>query len=189
MEQKQQHKPLTATQEKMRQKKMAVIKADLQSDDETIVLAALKLVKQHGDPTVIDYLCMVLNKFEDDAVQKEAKNILFSLNESENVPALIEAAGKAENKDLSATLLAAIWESGLDAFHELDNIIQLSLKADYDELIEIMTIIDNIDFGAETEPIEQNIKVIQEHLTTNQNDDRSALLVSIVRILRERILE
>ncbi len=181
-------KPLTATQEKMRVKKLDAIKVDLLSDDEDVVLKAVKGVKKHGDASIIEPLLLVLNKMDDTEVQNEIKELLYSLKDNNTVSELIRLASDAKYSDHGQLLLSAIWESGLDANDQFISLIELAKQANYEQLIEIMTIVDQVVLGEDSTEYEEAIKILRDHIAENAKDERSQLWVSITQQLTERLV-
>jgi len=181
-------KPLTATQEKMRVKKLTAIKADLLSNDEDVVLKAIKGVKDHGDASVIEPLLLVLNRMDDLEVQREIRKLLFSLKDNKTVPELIRLASTPAYSEHGQLLLSAIWESGLDASEQFTPLIELAKQANYEQLIEIMTIVDQIALGEDQAENEEAIRVLTEHIAKHAKDERSQLWVSMTQQLTERLV-
>lgn len=181
-------KPLTATQEKMRVKKLDAIKVDLLSNDEEVVLKAVKGVKKHGDASIIEPLLLVLNKMDDAEVQKEIKELLYSLKDNATVPELIRLSGTEEFSNHGQLLLSAIWESGLDASNQFIPLIELAKHANYEQLIEVMTIVDQVVLGEDSTEYEDAIKILRDHIAENAKDERSQLWVSITQQLSERLV-
>jgi len=181
-------KSLTATQEKLRVKKLNALKVDLLSDDEAVVLSAVKGIKEHGDASVIEPLLVVLNRMDDEELHQEIRQLLFSLKDNRTVSELVRLASDETYVEHGQLMLSAIWESGLDASEQFLPLIELAKQASYEQLIEIMTIIDQIVLSEDGTESENAIRILRDHIAENAQDERSQLWVSITQQLTERLI-
>ena len=181
-------KKLTATQEKMRVKKLAEARKALQSDDESIVLKAISEVKKHGDSGILETLANTYLRIDDQEIRTAITELLHSLKDDEAAGELIRLSEVEKFSAIHSLLLSSIWESGINSGPHLVKLIKRSLTADYDSLLEIMTIVDNAEGSASPEQIEEALTLIQEHLSEAPKDDRAGLWVTISRSLSEQLI-
>ncbi len=181
-------KKLTATQEKMRVKKLAEAQKALQSDDESVVLKAISEIRKHGDSSILEDLADTYLRIDDLEIRSAIIKLLHSLKDDAAVGELIRLSEIEKYDTIHALLLSAIWESGINSGPYLIPLVKRSLTANYESLLEIMTIIDNTEGAASAEQIEQALAIIQEHLGEAPKDERAGLWVTISRSLSEQLI-
>jgi hypothetical protein len=181
-------KKLTATQEKMRVKKLADAREALQSDDESLVLKGISEIKKHGDSSILEVIAQTYLRLDDQEIRKAITALLHSLKDDDAVKELIRLSEVEEYTAIHSLLLSSIWESGINSGPHLVALTKRSLTADYDSLLEIMTIVDNAEGSASPEQIEEALALIQEHLSEAPKDDRAGLWVTISRSLSAQLV-
>lgn len=176
------------TKEKIRLRKLAEALQNLESNEDVVILEGLKKIKDVGDASAITHMARVLENNESPAVQKELESIFFNLKDSQVVGELIVAAEKAKQSIHKQFLIRSIWESGLEPESFYSNLIEFALTADYLTILEILTVIENMETQLNEDKIEAELKAVEE-AKSNADAQNAALLEALSDVLKSRIIE
>ena len=133
--------------------KLKELEKALQEQEGESLIKSIKKLESEGQASLLPLLIKRASENEDEAVQKAIENILFSLKDSKSHPVLLEELKKMPAIEFRKTLLAAIWNSKIDALPILDDLIRIAIEGDYYEAIEVYTILDE----SEGEIIEERV--------------------------------
>ena len=181
-------KKLTPTQEKVRKKKLVEIKKDLQSQEDVIVLEALKNVRKHGDASVIEHLVHVLITTDSDEVQGEVIQVFNTLKDAEVVEPIVDAVKNPKTKGYRNFLIGALWQAGLNVRGHLTFLVDTAMQEDYITAFECLTVIESADELASIEEIEQNLQNLASYIESNQEKENFPVIQSIWEDLRNKLI-
>ena len=170
---------------KLRKKEMI---ASLHSTEPKIVNKALLDIKKLGTSSLLPELIEVYVNTTNEQVTLGIESILNQLKESQSIDYLIQALKNKEYKADHQKFAAAIWESGLDASSNLQELIEVALDTDYLTCLDILTVIENIEDGITESDIENGIAAISEQLQWKKSDN-DPLLASIVNVLQGDLID
>ena len=77
----------------------------------------------------------------------EEGKILFNIKDQNVVGELLNALKSDEFVEFRADIAASIWEAGLNAEDRLIDLVEIAVISDYMTIVEICTIIENIETG------------------------------------------
>ena len=83
-------------------------------------------------------------------------------------------------------LLAAIWEAGFNAEEYLEDIVQMGIEGDYLALVEVLSIVDNVDYELSYDLVSDLNLSINEWIEDNLEDDKVPLLQTLAMLLNEK---
>jgi len=176
---------MTLTLPKLRKKEMI---ASLHSTEPKIVNKALLDIKKLGTSSLLPELIEVYVNTTNEQVTLGIESILNQLKESQSIDYLMQALKNKEYKAYQQKFAAAIWESGLDASSNLQELIEIALDTDYLTCLDILTVIENIEEGITESDIENGIAAISEQLQWKKSDN-DPLLASIVKVLQGDLID
>ena len=150
--------------------------------DEAIVNKALDKIRKKGDHTFIGPLLHRLTSDDNTMVQAMIIKLFQDLNDVPSMELLIDGLTEERLDTVRPQLLEAVWQSGLDIRHKLDNIVDISLKGDYIVCLECLTIIENMEPGIDAELLERNIKKLKDAMM-DEADTSDDLRLSTIEVL------
>ncbi len=164
-------------------KKTLAIQKDLMSGDKEVILKGLKEVKEHGSSAIMFHLLSATFKSGYSEVLEEGKKILFNIKDQGVVGELLAALKGQDFVEYRADIAASIWEAGLNAEDRLIDLVEIAVVSDYMTIVEITTIIENIEAGFPYDEVTEASLIINEHLHEIDDESRIALLSSLAETL------
>jgi hypothetical protein len=171
------------------QKKKLALQKDLLSADKEIVLKAIKQVAHDGSPALIHHLLIATFKSGFPESLEEGKKILFNIKDQNVVGEILNALRGEEFVEFRSDIAASIWESGLNAEDRLIDLVEIAVISDYMTIIEVVTIIENIESGFPYDEVTEASLIINEHLQEIEDENRIALLSSLAHTLNSMAAE
>lgn len=171
------------------QKKIAELKTKLQSTKETEVIAAIKEVGKYGNMDIVpDLIKATFGSGFFNAIE-EGKKVLFNIKKSEMVDAVFQALTENLFPDHKSTIASIIWEAGLNAEDRLIDLVEMAVASDYMTIVEITTVIENIETGFPYDEVSEASLIINEHIQDQEDESRIALLSSLAETLNAMAAE
>jgi hypothetical protein len=158
----------------------------LQDKNSAVVLKGIDAARNQGNIKVFPFLLDVVLNHEDDAVVYEAKNLIFDTKDVKALPMIMERLTSSLANNRKNILLAAIWEAGFNAEEYLEDIVQMGIEGDYLALVEVLSIIDNVDYELSYELVSDLNLSINEWIEDNVEDDKVPLLQTLAMLLNEK---
>ena len=172
-------------EEEQKQQRIHRIIQDLGSKNERRVIEALKLIPHEGTPQMIAPMIELFQHHPSKDVRILLEKTLFNLKDQDCATPLIELLKSDAHKDVRQKVLSTIWQSGLDVSEELELLVDIAVNSDYLTVIEVITIIENLeDFNddALTDSIAKMDEVVGKQSETQD------LLVSLRQLLLDKLL-
>lgn len=169
------------------QKKILALQKDLLSGDKETLLKAIKQVAHDGSPALINHLLIATFRSGFSEALEEGKKILFNIKDQNVVGEILNALRKEEFVEFRSDIAASIWEAGLNAEDRLIDLVEIAVISDYKTIIEIVTIIENIESGFPFEEVTEASLIINEHLHEIEDESRIVLLSSLASTLNSMV--
>lgn len=150
--------------------------------DEAVVKKGLDKIRKKGDHSFIGPLLHRLSSDENTMVQAMIIKLLQDLKDVPSMELLIDGLQEERLDSLRPQLLEAVWQSGLDISHKLDDIVDISLKGDYMVCLECLTIIENMEPGIDNDVLVRNIKKMKDAMLEDA-DTSDELRLSTIEVL------
>lgn len=165
------------------------LKKDLLSDKVKEIVPAIKDVAKDGDVSLMDELlhATFLSGFE--KAKEEGLKVLNNLKVPETLDSLMRALRNPKYELYREYIAAAIWQSGLNADDRLIELVEIAVESDYMTIVEITTIIENIEAGFPYEEVSEAALIINEHILDHEDESRVALLSSLSVTLNAMVAE
>lgn len=170
-------------------KKILALQKSLMSTDKEIIIKAIKDVAKSGSPAVINHLLQATFKSGFPEALEEGKKVLFNIKDQNAVGELIESLKGDDFIEYRANIAAAIWEAGLNAEDRLIDLVEIVVKSDYMTIVEITTIIENIESGFPYDEVTEASLIINEHMHEIEDESRISLLSSLAQTLNSMAAE
>ena len=170
-------------------KKTLALQKELLSGDKDKLVKAIKQVAHDGNSAIINAFLQATFKSGFPEALEEGKKILVSIKDQTVVGELLNALKGEEFVEYRADIAASIWESGLNAEDRLIELVEIAVVSDYMTIVEITTIIENIESGFPYDEVTEASLIINEHLHEIEDESRIALLSSLAETLNSMAAE
>tara|TARA_Y100000589_G_scaffold180653_1_gene170988 strand:+ start:341 stop:868 length:528 start_codon:yes stop_codon:yes gene_type:complete len=170
-------------------KRSLALQKDLLSSDKESVIRGIRDVAKYGSPAIVHHLLIATFKSGFPEALEEGKKVLYSIKDQNAVGELIDALKGNFFQEFRSVIAASIWEAGLNAEDRLIDLVEIAVSSDYMTIVEITTIIENIESGFPYDEVTEASLIINEHLHEIQDENRSSLLSSLARTLNSMAAE
>ena len=151
-----------------------------------VVLKGIEAARNHGNIKVFPFLLDVVLNHQDETVVHEAKNLVFDTKDIKALPMIMERLTSTSANNRKNILLSAIWEAGFNAEEYLEDIVQMGIEGDYLALVEVLSIVDNVDYELSYELVSDLNLSINEWIEDNFEDEKVPLLQTLAMLLNEK---
>jgi hypothetical protein len=151
-----------------------------------VVLKGIEAARNHGNIKVFPFLLDVVLNHQDETVVHEAKNLVFDTKDIKALPMIMERLTSTSANNRKNILLSAIWEAGFNAEEYLEDIVQIGIEGDYLALVEVLSIVDNVDYELSYELVSDLNLSINEWIEDNFEDEKVPLLQTLAMLLNEK---
>lgn len=164
------------------QKVINQIKADLASDNSSIVSKALVKTKAKGNEELIAPL-VELYKTTDNKLKQEVKNIFSELKNKDCVDFLLPHLMQ-DNQEVKELILFSMWSSGIDMTDYIVELIEYSCDGEFMVILEALTVLENLEGPFNDEDLFQASTIIQEKIYESKDDKKKELLQSMSNVIQ-----
>lgn len=165
------------------QKKIVELKNQLQSTKVTEVIAAIKEVGKNGSMEVVPDLIRATFGSGFVNAEEEGKKVLFNIKKPEMVDVVLQILNENPFPNHKSTIASILWEAGLNAEDRLIELVEMAVESDYMTIVEITTVIENIETGFPYDEVSEASLIINEHIQEEEDENRIALLSSLAQTL------
>ena len=168
--------------------KIVQIVNDAGSSELTVANAAVEAFQKSG--TLANLPEFLLNGLgnEHSAIRAKTRQLLFDIKDKSLNKVIFDLVHQKEFIPHRSTLLAALWEANLDCSDYLSELIALCASSDLQAIVEISTVIDNLEPNFSYEEIE-NYKLDLDELIQEEADEAKAQMLSSLMYLLDEIVE
>ena len=164
------------------QKVINQIKADLASDNSSIVSKALVKTKAKGNEELIAPL-VELYKTTDNKLKQEVKNIFSELKNKDCVDFLLPHLMQ-DNQEVKELILFSMWSSGIDMTDYIVELIEYSCDGEFMVILEALTVLENLEGPFNDEDLFQASTIIQEKIYESEDNNKKELLQSMSNVIQ-----
>jgi len=164
------------------QKVINQIKADLASDNSSIVSKALVKTKAKGNEELIAPL-VELYKTTDNKLKQEVKNIFSELKNKDCVDFLLPHLMQ-DNQEVKELILFSMWSSGIDMTDYIVELIEYSCDGEFMVILEALTVLENLEGPFNDEDLFQASTIIQEKIHESEDNNKKELLQSMSNVIQ-----
>lgn len=168
-------------------KVLAQLKKDLMASEVKVIVPAIKQVAKEGDVSIMNELLHTTFLSGFVKAQEEGLNVLNNIKVPEALDSLIEALKSEQFKAYRSEIAAAIWQAGLNPEDRLIELVEIAVDSDYMTIVEVTTIVENIESGFPYEEVSEAALIINEHILDHEDESRVALLSSLSATLNSMV--
>jgi hypothetical protein len=160
--------------------------AALQSSDVDELKAALERIADQGDAKAIRPLLTVLMRPLDTEVHDRVRELLFQVKAKGAVPELMAALEEPAFHPVRHTILAIVWNAGLDVREHLGLILSIGLSGDAELLFECLTVVENQEIWPERDA-RTALRTVQKAMHDGMDPYKAHLVKALSTALEYRL--
>ena len=165
------------------QKVINQIKADLASNNSSIISKALVKTKAKGNEELIAPLVELYKTTEDINLKEGVKKIFSELKNKDCVDFLLPHL-KEDNEEVKELILFSMWSSGIDMTDFIVELIEYSCDGGFMVILEALTVLENLEGPFNDEDLFQASTIIQEKIYEPENYKKKELLQSMSNVIQ-----
>ena len=156
----------------MQQKKVKLSEAmkQFQSEVETDILSALKVLEQQGDLSILPQVIEKLRRC-DLTVEKAILLFLADIQKPQAAAFFIEFLAEEKDAQLRQKVLTSIWNSKLSYDDHLPFFVMLASTGNFMQALECLTIIENMQGPFEEHHLLESQLLLKEYVEESKQED------------------
>lgn len=155
---------------------------NLYSNNESIVLAAIKEISETGNSEYLPALIELLNNHESDEIKDKVAKVFSEIKHTNAVPYLVKAIEDNRLAGIREVLVRTCWENGLDYTNYFSTFVDLLINGDYMVAFEAYTLIENSEGTLSKASAMEYISRLKEALAS-VGEERQTLIHHIIQFL------
>ncbi|MEX1001520.1 MAG: hypothetical protein WDZ35_05345 [Crocinitomicaceae bacterium] len=160
-----------AKKETQKSKKIKEILLGLASKEENKQIEVVKSLKLHGDETVLEPLIQLWIATGSTQIKSEIEDLLNTIKSTKVPEKLIACLNNPSFSSARQMMLASIWNSGLDYRPYLGDIATATVQGDFMDVMECITILENIEGQLNEEEIMDALLVFKTYLVDKKDEE------------------
>jgi hypothetical protein len=161
----------------------------LKSEDEKVVLDAIKQNRKEGNAASFKALLELLKDTDEPTVEAAIIEFLYDLKDEESIPVLVNAIQEEDYSFYQSFLVATFWQSAIDGSEYLSLFVETAIKGDYMTSLEALTVIENFDSSFPHDELLELESDLIAAAEEEQNEDKKVLLASMADVVRNLPIE
>jgi hypothetical protein len=167
-------------------KQIEEIKNDLFSGDDVVVMKAVLKCKDQDSAALVEPLIAVYGSTSMPEIKKEVSDLLNNIKVPNAENAFLKALSNKQNAKIRKDILSFIWNSGIQPVEEVVQLVEIASAGTFEEALECLTIIENIDDQIPEEQILESASVLRSAISSQPNDPKTGLLADLLMVLESR---
>ncbi len=167
-------------------KQIEEIKNDLFSGDDVVVMKAVLKCKDQDSATLVEPLIAVYGSTGMPEIKREVADLLNNIKVPNAESAFLKALSNKQNANIRKDILSFIWNSGIQPADEVVQLAEIAIAGSFEEALECLTIIENIDDQIPEEQILESASVLRSAISNQPNDPKTGLLADLLMVLESR---
>jgi len=169
--------------EKSNKKKIEEIRTKLFSQDEAEILDALNEVRKKGDVSFVMPLLEAYLAVDGEQARSEIGTLLSTLKVSGAESAFIDALNKERFNEVHGDILNFMWNSAINSPEHLGLIVQKSLDGDFVQLLEGLTLVENMDGPHIEVQVTDALLTMRQFMASNKDESKKELVDTLYMML------
>lgn len=165
------------------------IKNDLFSGDDVVVMKAVLKCKDQDSTALVEPLITVYASTSMPEIKREVSDLLNNIKVPNAEQAFLKALANKQNAKIRKDILSFIWNSGIQPAEQIVELTEIAIDGTFEEALECLTIIENIDDQVPEEKILESASVLRSAISSNPQDPKTALLADILITLETKTEE
>jgi len=167
-------------------KQIEEIKNDLFSGDDVVVMKAALKCKDQDSAALVEPLIAVYASTSMPEIKKEVSDLLNNIKVPNAENAFLKALSNKQNVKIRKDILSFIWNSGIQPVEDVVQLAEIASGGTFEEALECLTIIENIDDQIPEEQILESASVLRSAISSQPNDPKTGLLADLLMVLESR---
>lgn len=155
----------------------------IQGTNSKEIVKGLADLRKHGKHGSIRPVVELLANTQDEEVRNQSMKFLCDLRQEEALEPLVECVTDEEFHHIRKELLEALWQSNLDASDYLNDIISVVPSMTYNELIELMTVMDNLEGPFNSSDLDECVGILSVEIGMAEDEQHRNMLLVIQEII------
>lgn len=164
-------------------KKLETILSDLASSDMTLAKNAIDKFRKEGNSEALLQFIPILLSNENTEVVEKGKKMLFDIKDENAIDSIFTCIMNPSLIEHQALLCSVLWEAGMECKDRLEDLVQIAIKGDSGVVLEILTVVENIDNSYPYDEILDHKLSITEEMEECDNEMKKQLLYSLSEVL------
>jgi hypothetical protein len=165
------------------------LKNDLFSGDDVVVMKAVLKCKDQDSAALVEPLIAVYASTGMPEIKREVADLLNNIKVPNAEQAFLKALSNKQNAKIRKDILSFIWNSGIQPVEEIVQLTEIAIDGSFEEALECLTIIENIDDQVPEEKILESVSVLRSAISNQPNDPKTGLLADLLMVLESRTEE
>lgn len=178
-------------QEKERKKKVKTLLQKIQKSNSAESLSTyLQELGELGDASTISPLLELYENSPEGSFRKKLEEFFYDIKQQNAAIEFIKYLSKTKKAEVKKMIISVFWQSVLRPEEYLDIFIEEAIKGDQELVIEVLSVVENMNSEFTEEELNNNIQNIQEALEMNNFDElKASLLNELIFELKKRFIE
>jgi hypothetical protein len=169
-----------------KQNYLKVVEKKLNTGDEKTVIDTLKEIRTKGDSQIVPLLFNVLRTSKWKSAKHEVVSLLSQVKDTKAVPAIINEVKHSNLGHYEASVLAALWESGLDYSEHGVVFAEKFINSNFSVALESFTVLEQSIPDMSDEDTRTCITLLKQHVAEIPKE-KHELCMELIHMLSESI--
>ncbi|MFT6717323.1 MAG: folylpolyglutamate synthase/dihydropteroate synthase [Saprospiraceae bacterium] len=157
--------------------------SQLQSSSDKKVLSAIASFRKSGTVDLLpEFIDVVLSSKNDEVIRKGTQ-VLYDTKDEKAVAVIFKCLKDDKYEPVLAQLTAVLWEAGMNCDDRLEDLVKISIKGDTNTVLEVLTVIENMDTSYSFDDITELKMNIVENTEESDDELKNQLLNSLCQVL------
>jgi hypothetical protein len=170
-------------------KKFEEIQSALFSQDEKRILSAIGRLDEYPFPELIEPLLALYATSTEGLIKTSLYDVLTNLKVSGLEDIFFKALVAPDFAHCRKDLFHFMWSSNVQPTHEWPSIIEWAIGGSYEEIIEILSLLDNTENEIEEAELLECVSILTTHLHENKDEPTRAIKTLLLQELNTRLQE
>ncbi len=126
-------------------KKLSAMLSDIKGSDYKIAKKSFDKFRKDGESQSLLAFIKAFTSSKSGMVYDEGKKVLFDIKDENAVDVIFQALVDPELTKDTNMLCSVLWEAGMDCKDKLNELIDIAMQGDSTTVLEVLTVIENMD--------------------------------------------
>lgn len=169
----------------MNEKLAKEILRKLENASDLELLNMLDDLRKDSSPGILAHLLSRWKKSDNKEVTEKLFAYFADLKDADALETVMQAMRSEDNLEKRNSLISVLWLSSLDASEHLEELVEMAIDGDLMSVVEISTVIENLDAEFNEEEIMECIYRIDEELIESDDEDKVSMLDNLKELVNK----
>lgn len=178
---------MSTTEKSNPNKKIQQLLADIQSENPTKAVKAIRALEAYGNNSALDPLMKFWKNVTDSEIDSALAEFFAALKDTDSRHEIMVVLLNDEDEAFRIKLLTSVWNSKVDFSDYLAQFVRLAAEGGFMETLECLTVIENLDGPFEEEQFFEAQIALKHYLDNRKNstDEKAQLMSEIALIIKD----